>query len=225
MNRSIYSYAISAPVEVDRIIRDWLLAYKFELTTKGDEQFYQAGDGIVTARRCFQYEIVGGRLTIAAWVKGGFGEVPLDRKLYGVLATAPYCDDLAKLIEALRLFLAEYTAGGVSGATVMSNDSGDGGSKTNQGTETMNNNFQDFTKSANQRDEKLTTIAFVLAIIGLIGAIFTDVMYGILVDVMIYAFAARGMKTQKRGQAIAAIVLTTLSIVISVVKVMIAVAK
>ena len=69
-------------------------------------------------------------------------------------------------------------------------------------------NFQDET---NKRKGKLCEIGFWISILGVLGAL-GGVALGLLVYVMDFYFASQGLKTKKRGKAIATIVLSIISI-------------
>lgn len=77
-------------------------------------------------------------------------------------------------------------------------------------------NFQDET---NKRKEKLCEIGFWISILGVLGAL-GGVAMGLLVYVMDFYFASQGLKTKKRGKAIATIVLSIISIVITILQLM-----
>lgn len=75
-----------------------------------------------------------------------------------------------------------------------------------------------FEANIDRQSETLTTIAFVLSIFGLLFSIFTDYIFGFLIYILIYAFAARGLKTKKQGLAIAAMLITSISVLVFIIK-------
>ena len=75
-------------------------------------------------------------------------------------------------------------------------------------------NFQDETM---KRKEKLCEIGFWISICGVLGAL-GGVAIGLLVYIMDFYFASQGLKTRKRGKAIATIVLSIVSIIITIIQ-------
>ena len=78
------------------------------------------------------------------------------------------------------------------------------------------NTFQNETV---KKQEKMCEVGFWLSIVGLVFS-FIGVAYGLILYILIFYFASQGLKTQKRGKAIAFIVLTVISIVIIVLQVL-----
>lgn len=72
---------------------------------------------------------------------------------------------------------------------------------------------QSFQDEATKKQEKLCEIGFWLSIFGLIAS-FVGVSYGLIVYIMDFYFASQGLKTRKKGKAIATIILSILSILI-----------
>ena len=59
-------------------------------------------------------------------------------------------------------------------------------------------------------------MGFWLSIIGLLAS-FVGVAYGVIVYILNFYFASQGLKTRKRGKAIATIVMSIISIIIIIV--------
>lgn len=63
-------------------------------------------------------------------------------------------------------------------------------------------------------------VGFWLSIVGLILS-FIGITYGVIIYLLNYYFASQGLKTRKRGKAIATIVLSSVSIVIIILEILI----
>ena len=75
-----------------------------------------------------------------------------------------------------------------------------------------NNNFvQSFQDETMKKKERMCEIGFWLSILGLVCSFF-GIAYGIFVYIMDFYFASQGLKTRKKGKAIATIVLSIISI-------------
>ena len=85
-----------------------------------------------------------------------------------------------------------------------------------------NNNFvQSFQDETMKKKEKMCEIGFWLSILGLVCSFF-GIAYGIFVYIMDFYFASQGLKTRKKGKAIATIVLSIISILIIIFTLIIA---
>ena len=80
------------------------------------------------------------------------------------------------------------------------------------------NNSQVLEDQITTRDEKTCEIAFWMSIAGLIFSFFGQA-FGIFLYIFEFIFAARGLKTRKRGKAIATIVMAIISLVILAIQV------
>lgn len=83
-----------------------------------------------------------------------------------------------------------------------------------------NNQFTNtFQNETVKKQDKMCEVGFWLSIVGLVFS-FIGVAYRLILYILIFYFASQGLKTQKRGKAIASIVLTVISIVIIVLQVL-----
>lgn len=88
-------------------------------------------------------------------------------------------------------------------------------------TSNMQNNVNQFSQKFQdetiKKQENLCEIAFWISIFGLIAS-FLGVTYGLLVYVLEFYFASQGLKTRKKGKAIATIIMAIISILIIVLQ-------
>ena len=70
-----------------------------------------------------------------------------------------------------------------------------------------------------KRQETLCEIGFWLSIVGLILS-FIGVTYVVIIYILNYYFASQGLKTSKKGKAIATIVLSSVSIVVIILEIL-----
>ena len=83
----------------------------------------------------------------------------------------------------------------------------------NQNNNNINQFAQTFQNENTKKQEKLCEIGFWLSIFGLLASFF-GVAYGLIIYIMNFYFASQGLKTKKRGKAIATIVLSIISILV-----------
>lgn len=81
----------------------------------------------------------------------------------------------------------------------------------------INQFAQTFQDETAKKQEKQCEIGFWLSILGLVCSLF-GVAYSVIIYIMDFYFASQGLKTKKRGKAIATIVLSIISIIIIVLE-------
>ena len=85
----------------------------------------------------------------------------------------------------------------------------------------QNNFSQTFQNENQKKQETMCEIGFWISILGLISS-FAGIVMGLFVYIMDFYFASQGLKTRKRGKAIATIVLSIISILIVIGQLIIA---
>ena len=169
---------------VNNIVQSYLKESGFNMYEKKGEKYYRAGDAML-GYKGFNYSINGNNLIIEAWLDGALGDFPLEQNSLNMLAM-DYRNSLNKLFQEIN--------------------------KLNNGGMNMNNNFvQSFQDETMKKKERMCEIGFWLSILGLVCSFF-GIAYGIFVYIMDFYFASQGLKTRKKGKAIATIVLSIISI-------------
>ena len=202
-------------------------ANKYSLQSKNGEQFYTAGDGL-GGFTYFKYSLSGQTLTIYAWLKGLFGTISLEKSSINMLAMS-YKNSLNTLFEGIAKLnnseeISNNEANYVNTDTMVNSNNNLTTSNTstmqdirNNTKESMQNSLDEFSKAFQQeiikKQEKMCEIGFWLSIFGvllaLVGVIYTGLIYAIN-----FYLASQGLKTRKKRKAIAAIVLTIISLII-----------
>ena len=123
--------------------------------------------------------------------------VPTGRIIYGVtIPSLTDSKDQTGYFEAQENGSPMYAVKGAALAVISNN----------------NNNFvQSFQDETMKKKERMCEIGFWLSILGLVCSFF-GIAYGIFVYIMDFYFASQGLKTRKKGKAIATIVLSIISI-------------
>lgn len=211
------------PINVDPnlahdTIMNWLGANGFELKQKDGNYYYQYYDPVI-GRRLFEFYIQPGMVTINAYLGKYKKPYLLDDSFYGSVPKSAYKQALAPLFQTLSSYSAPggtgaYQPGSVGNGTAPYNVSPQASAVTG-GMQMAPSNYEDFENATNRNYEKLAIIGFVISIVGLLLAI-AGYSYGVLLYVLEFYFAACGIKTRKKGFAIATFVLAGLSILILV---------
>ena len=227
--RSTYAFQINCdPSVANDLVQAYIQGNKFTLQNKDGEQFYRAGDAMLEGYRYFNYSINGQTLTIQAWFKGAFGDISIEQNSLNMPAMN-YRNSLGKLFQEIEKLN--------NGGTNMNNNGMNFDPNTGQPlNQNMNNNGMNFDPNTGQpmqqnnqfaqsfqdettkKQEKMCEWGFWLSICGLLAS-FVGVTYGVIVYILNFYFASQGLKTRKRGKAIATIVMSIISIIIIVLQV------
>lgn len=230
--RSTYTFQLSCdPNLVNNLVQSYIQGNQYELQQKNGEQFYRAGDAMVQGYRYFNYSISGQTLTIYAWFKGAFGEVPIEQNSLNMMAMT-YRNSLNTLFQEIN----KLNNAGVNMNNNMNFDPNTGqplnqnlnnnqmnfdsntGQPINQNNAgQVQNNINQFTQTfqneTTKKQEKMCEVGFWLSLLGLLCS-FMGVAYGVIIYILNFYFASQGLKTRKRGKAIVTIVLSIVSILI-----------
>lgn len=218
---------------VNQIMQSYLSANNFIVFERKGERYFRAGDNVL-GHRGLTYFISNQTITIEAWLDGTLGKFPLEQSSLNMMAMN-YRNSLSTLFQEIE---------NLNGGNFMNNNVNQNqinydsqtGQPINQNINQANYNNQPIQSNQNQinysnqnqfsqtfknenekKQETMCEIGFWLSIFGLVCSFF-GMMMGFLVYVMDFYFASQGLKTRKRGKAIATIVLSIISIIIIIVE-------
>ena len=197
---------------VNNIVQSYLKESGFNMYEKKGENYYRAGDAML-GYKGFNYSINGNNLSIEAWLDGALGDFPLEQNSLNMLAM-DYRNSLNKLFQEIN----KLNNGGMNMNNNFNNQNINNQMNYDPNTgqpinnNDNNNNFvQSFQDETMKKKERMCEIGFWLSILGLVCSFF-GIAYGIFVYIMDFYFASQGLKTRKKGKAIATIVLSIISI-------------
>lgn len=197
---------------VNNIVQSYLNESGFNMYEKKGEKYYRAGDAML-GYKGFNYSINGNNLIIEAWLDGALGDFPLEQNSLNMLAM-DYRNSLNKLFQEIN----KLNNGGMNMNNNFNNQNINNQMNYDPNTgqpinnNDNNNNFvQSFQDETMKKKERMCEIGFWLSILGLVCSFF-GIAYGIFVYIMDFYFASQGLKTRKKGKAIATIVLSIISI-------------
>jgi hypothetical protein len=214
---------------INNLMQSYLNAENFKVHEKKGEQYFRAGDQMLGFRG-LKYSINGQILTIEAWLDGALGDFPLEQNSLNMMAMN-YRNSLSTLFQEIE---------NLNGGNMMNNNVNNGqmnfdpntgqplnqnmvqqpmGQPVNQmNMQQQQNNFSQTFKNENlKKQETMCEIGFWISILGLLGS-FAGIMMGLFVYILDFYFASQGLKTRKRGKAIATIVLSIVSILIVIIQ-------
>lgn len=201
---------------VNQLMQSYLSANDFSLIEKKGEQYFRAGDQMM-GYRGLTYSIQNQTITINAWLDGALGDFPLEQNSLNMMAMN-YRNSLSTLFQEI-----ENLNGGNTMNNTNQNYQQPTGKNVNQGNmqQPQNNFSQTFQNENQKKQETMCEIGFWISILGLISS-FAGIVMGLFVYIMDFYFASQGLKTRKRGKAIATIVLSIISILIVIGQLIIA---
>ena len=153
-------------------------------------------------------------VTINAYIGKFKKHYLLDDSYVGSVPKSAYKQILAPLFQTLASYNAPgggdamQPQGGVNPASPYNAQS-----QASAAAQPAPGNYQDFVRATNEKYEKLAIAGFVISIVGLLLS-FVGYTYGIVLYILEFYFASCGIRTKKKGFAIATFVLAGLSVLI-----------
>lgn len=207
-NKSQYNFTIPAdPALLNQTIFNFLHAHNFVQKQKDGRYYYEQYDAIY-GRKLFEYQINGSQVTIWAYV--GSYKHPQDLEgLMGVVAKQAYKDSLQLLFSHLQALGQNPQNDSIYGDGMQAQNQ----MYQNQQIHQTNQSMAAFKAENDKKAGNGAVIGFVISLIGLVLSIF-GVYFGAIILFFEISLAVRGMHSDKRGFAIATIVLAIVSAVI-----------
>lgn len=195
---------------VETVIRNWLAANQFKLKSEFGSTCYAFNDPIVKGKRGFEYYINGNEVKILAYV-GTYKKPKALEGAVGALMKQNYRNELAPLFAEIKKL--------ENGSPVnVANVSAENASATPVHDDSLNAFMAENTK----KQETLVIVGFVMSLLGLLISCL-GYTYGAILIILEYYFAIQGLKTSKKGLAIATIVIASVSILIVIMYIVLSV--
>lgn len=218
MNKGKSNYTIQFNCDsqiVSKIIIEWLNNNKFKLIDKYGEQFYHYRDAW-NGNRGFQYNINGNTLNIYAWTIGlGNTFYMLDSGAPNNMAGDSYKNLLNSIFSRLNDINNENKQQELTPAI---NNNTQSQTTTNTNHQEISQFSESFKLETEKKKEKLCNIGFILSIVGVIISFF-GFSFGIFLYIINFYLASQGLQTNKKGKAIASIILSIISIFIVLIQI------
>lgn len=217
-----FKFNVNADITlVEAVIRNWLYANQFSPQAKPGANYYAFNDPLLKGKRGLEYYINGSEVKILAYV-GTFEKPQALEGFVGAVMKQNYRNELAPLFEELKKLENGDAVNVATEATYnTAQTTGNVYTETAQATGTtsvQNNSLNTFMEQNNKRQETMVVVGFVMALIGLLVSCF-GVTFGVILILLEFYFAIQGLKTSKKGLAIATIVLASVSILIFLINI------
>lgn len=192
------------PAAAETIIRGYLMINGFESVPTPGANYYCLKMGLMNDNRSFEYYINDGEVTILAYLGSYKRPKPL-RRVTGSTAKLAYKEDLNALFEELKK-LENREAFPLQGRDETA------------GTEQVKNSLQNFVDRNEKKRGDLAVFGLLVCIIGFILPFF-GYSFGLLMLLVEFYCGIVGLKSSKKGCAVATVVLAGISSVILIVRV------
>ncbi len=197
---------------IEQLMQSYISANGFTFIEKKGEQYFRAGDQIM-GYRGLTYSISGQTITINAWLDGALGDFPLEQNSLNMMAMN-YRNSLSTLFQEIE----NLNGGNITNNNVNQNNgqlslNPQTGQAINQQQPVQNQFSQSFKNENQKKQETMCEVGFWLSLFGLLCS-FMGVAYGVIIYILNFYFASQGLKTRKRGKAIATIILSIVSILL-----------
>lgn len=219
--KSAYQFTIINPASADQIIQQWLTANQFQPISEDGSVYYQSGDAL-SGYRGFEYQISGNNVAINAYLGSFKKPMQLSDGLVGSLPIAAYKNKLNELFSVLNNMPSTSNEPAATPSATTANTAPT--ASVNSQPNSQPTNIPDFQQSVDKKNATFAEISFWVSLAMLLTA-FTGVIYGAIIVIFNYWMAVQGLKSKKRGKAIAAIVISTAAIIVFVVKLIIEINK
>lgn len=197
-----------SPESAIAIVDSFLSAHGFAPKQENGEHWFERND-IAVGRFCFEYTVTSNPdiMNIYAYIGSHKKPYMLDNGLNSAIAKSAYKDMLKGLLSQL------------DNAQQPVPDSYQNDQYHTQTQEQIPYIQADsFADEVDKKNEKMTIIGFVMSIAELLLS-FLGVNFGLILIILEFYFAVKGLKTNKKGLAIATFVLAVISIIITLIKI------
>ncbi len=204
-NKTVFQFQVNANMAViETVIRNWLVANEYKFEPRPNANYYAYNDPWVKGKRGFEYYLNNNVVTIVAYL--GTFENPTDLDGFvGAFPKQAYRDDLAPLLEEIKKL---ENGGQPTGQAAPVSTAAPMGQ---QGPLPTGNTVNTFVEQNNKRQETLVMIGFILSIVGVLISCL-GVTYGAILIAFEFYCGCQGLKSGKKGLAIATIVLASINV-------------
>lgn len=223
-NKTVFQFQVNSNMAaVDNTIRNWLAANEFKFQPKPNANYYAYNDPWVKGKRGFEYYINNNIVTIVAYV--GTFENPMELEgLVGAMGKQTYRNELEPLFQEIKRLEsgAAPVMQAVPGQAAQVTSPQPGQAVQPQPRPMQQpqpgGNVNAFLEENMKKKETLVILGFVLSIIGVLITCL-GVSFGAILIIMEFYCGVQGLKTRKKGMAIATIVLASLNILFLIVNI------
>ena len=210
--KSCYRFVFNCdPNYVKRTIDEYLQANNYKFVQKKNATYFLHND-LMQGKRFFEYFFQGNMVIIYVYLNSYKHPWPLDDAYYGSIPKQAYKEALIPLFAALDKLGSPDPYMMNMGGQQMYN----GQNPYAQNSSTL----QSFVDNNRKQKDNLAMLSLFFSFIILVMAFVGMFIYGIIMSVAVINMALLGLKSNKKGFAIAGLVITVISIVVLIMRMM-----
>ena len=204
-----YRFNIQNAQDTEQKIQSWLSANSFQPIQEDGVLYYRGGDAI-TGHRFLEYRIEGAQVIIYAYIGSFQKPYALTDGIAGAMAIVPYKNILEPLFVSL---------------STNENQTQQSSPITQPQIQTQQqNNYASFDQTVNKKNSTYAEISFWVSILMLTVSFF-GIIVGAIIVIFNYYLAAQGLKSSKKGKSIAAIIISSIAIIVMIIKLILELSK
>lgn len=209
-SKTTYSFMVADPNSANQIIQSWINSLGMQYLEDGDGKYYRCGDKMVSGYKYFEYAFNGNQLTVSAFM--GSPKHPHPIETITVWAQE-YRSQFNNLLSQLGA-----SSNSTDSASAPANPQPESGNlqAPNSPVPQAQQVANDFQQKQNKTNSTFAIISFIGGIAGLFLPL-TGLVWGSIVYIIFIYMSIRGMKSNKKGLAIAGLILNIIAIIITVV--------
>lgn len=215
--KTSYNFTVQNPQDAEQKIQSWLAANSFQPLQEDGQTIYRATDAF-TGTRFFEYSINGAQIILYAYLGSPKKPMALADGLTGAINIIPYKNALEPLFTALN------SATATNALNQPQPEQPQQPQQPAVPNQPQPQTYNDFKQANNKRNNTCAEISFWVSIVMLASSFF-GIIAGAIIIIFNYYLAAQGLKSNKRGKAIAAIIISSIAIAVFIVKLIIELSK
>lgn len=224
-NKSRFTFTVNDTQLALQLINSFLTTHKYTPQNTDGATWYLFNDPILTGKSGFEFSINGNEVEILAYIGTYKKPKPLDNGFVAAVAKQATLNKLQPLFNELhKLSGVGAPVQNTVDAQPVSAVQNTAPTQATPAQPTMAQSYTpaNFEEQAKVGKNKFAIIAFVCSLISLVCSCF-GVAFGVIIQILIYYFAALGLKSEKKGLAIAAIVINSCALVITILMIILTV--
>lgn len=217
-NKSRFTFTVNDTQLALQLINSFLTTNKYTPQNTDGATWFLFNDPFLTGKSGFEYSINGNEVEILAYIGTYKKPKPLDDGFVAAVAKQTTRSKLQPLFEELHKLSSVASVQNTApaqDASAFQNAVPAEGVAPAQSTMSQTNVVTNFEAQTKASKNKFAIIAFVCSIISLLCSCF-GLAFGIIIQILIYYFAYVGLQSEKKGLSIAAFVINSVALVLTI---------
>ena len=219
-----WDFVVSDTAKAIQLIQEFLRINNYNQYSTNGVIWYQFIDRVLIGKACFEYYINTNQIPIFAYLGDYNNPTTLDHTIIG-WSNSPGKMKYLSMLEVLfnnlnQLSINEQS--NINEVQFQQQQSTINNYEQHQYIQSQPQNMSNMQNQLNSNNDKFAIIALVASILNLICACL-GVVFGIFIQILVYVFAAIGLKSNKKAAAVVAMIINSIALVISIIMIIISV--